>query len=130
MSRLLLLAAVGFTAACATPDDAGVEVHLGISPTPPTVGDTRLVVTLAGSEVQHGSPEVWVSGMRKGVASGPPELAATREPSGHYVVPGFPFDEPGEWTVRIRVELDGGRQVERTFAVRVVGPLRSAPRSR
>ena len=50
MSRLLLLAALGLTTACAVPDDAGLDVSLGISPTPPTVGDTRVVVTLAGPE--------------------------------------------------------------------------------
>jgi hypothetical protein len=130
MSRLLLLAALGLTTACAVPDDAGLDVSLGISPTPPTVGDTRVVVTLAGPEAQASGLEVWVAGTRKGADSGSPELGAARQPSGDYVVPDFPFDAPGEWTLRVRVELDGGRQVERTFPVRVVGPLRSAPRTR
>jgi hypothetical protein len=130
MSRLLLLATVGLTTACVALDDAGVEVDLGISPTPPTVGNTRLVVTLSGPEVGDGGPEVRVSGIRKGAASGSPELAAARQPSGSYVVADFPFHESGEWTMTVRVYLDGGRQVERIFPVRVVGPLRSAPRTR
>lgn len=130
MSRLLLLAALGLTAACAAPDDAGLEVELGISPTPPTTGDTRVVVTLSGPDVPSGDLEVWVDGMKEGAESGSPTLAAARQPNGDYVVPDFPFDTPGEWRIRVRVALDGGREVERTFPVRVIGPLRNAPRTR
>ena len=49
-------------AACAGPDAAGIEVRLGLSPTPATVGDTRVVVTLSGPEAQAGDLNVSVSG--------------------------------------------------------------------
>lgn len=129
MSRLILAALV-LLAACSTPDDARIEVRLGLSPTPATVGDTRVVVTLSGPESEAGDLDVWLSGRPAAGSSGPPPIPATPESSGDYVVAAFPFDSAGEWVMTVRVERGGEPLVERAFPVRVVGPLRTEPRTR
>ena len=129
MSRSTL-ATLALLAACAAPDDVGIEVRLGLSPTPATVGDTRVVVTLSGPEAQAGDLDVSVSGRPAEADSAPGAVPAALEANGDYVVPAFPFDSPGEWIMVVRVEREEVRLVERAFPVRVVGPLRSEPRSR
>lgn len=110
-------------AACGAPGDAGdlsLEVRLGVSPTPPIQGPTRLLVEVSepdGAPVGPGAVEVEGSPDDGGEARGPE--VGVPEASGRWVVPSFDFRTPGPWTVEVRVHLDDGRRTVRRFPVRV-----------
>ncbi len=120
---LVLAGALLACAGCGPPGDAGdlsLEVRLGVSPTPPIQGPTRLLVEVAdpdGAPAGPGTVDVEGSPDGGGEARGP-EPGVPQAP-GRWVVPSFDFRAPGPWTVVVRVRLDDGRQTVRRFPVRV-----------
>ncbi len=134
MPRAFAMVVCALGAACAGERGPAVDVRLGVSPTPATVGPARLVVTVGDTPDVGGAEEVQlvVTGPRSpgdGTVSG---VVVTPEPAagGDYVVPTFEFTTPGEWSVSVLVTFADGRHVERSFPIRVVGPLRTAPGNR
>lgn len=101
--------------------DPEVTVRLGISPTPPLVGPTRMLVEIA----ERGSPTagatVSVEGSMNHAGMVPVLDSATTLEEGQYVIPAFDFNMAGDWNVEVRVELSDGRNVVRRFPVRVSG---------
>ena len=91
--------------------DLGLNVDVGISPTPPVVGATRLLVSVSDSE---GNPvvgaEVRVEGNMSHAGMAPVFGNAQEEGDGVYVVPGFRFTMAGDWILTVRVTLPDGRQ--------------------
>ena len=113
-------------AGCVRADPPPVQIELGVSPTPATIGEARVIVTL--SDVPEGeSAQVSIEGTRprspEGNPAQRPSRWAQRSPGGDYVIPAFPLDTSGEWSLTVRVTLEDGRTADRSFPVRVVGPL-------
>ena len=92
-------------------DGLGVTVDVGISPTPPLVGPTRLLISLTDST---GTPvegaEVQVEGNMTHAGMAPVFGTAQDEGEGMYVVPGFRFTMAGDWILTVRMTLADGRE--------------------
>ena len=92
-------------------DGLGLTVDVGISPTPPLVGPTRLLISLsdsAGAPVE--GAEVQVEGNMTHAGMAPVFATAQDEGEGKYVIPGFRFTMAGDWILTVRVTLADGRQ--------------------
>jgi hypothetical protein len=99
-----------------------LEVDLRVSPTPPTIGETRIVVTVAdasGAPVEGVEVEVEGNMLHPGMA--PVIERAEEEEDGRYVVPGFPFSMSGDWVLTSRVKRGDEVLHARDHPVRVVG---------
>ncbi len=118
----LLWAGALIVSGCLAPPPA-FEVTLRLSPTPPLIGPTRLLVDVANS---GGSP---VSGASVSVSAVPDDLPgrtaivsiAVDEGAGRYVVPGFDLDLGGPWTVTVTVSDSTGASITRAFPTHVYG---------
>ncbi len=98
---------------CAPSEEGGLglTVDVGISPTPPLVGPTRLLISLsdsAGAPVE--GAEVHVDGNMTHAGMAPVFGTAQEEGDGMYVIPGFRFTMAGDWILTVRVTLADGRQ--------------------
>ena len=98
---------------CAPSEEGGLglTVDVGISPTPPLVGPTRLLISLsdsAGAPVE--GAEVQVDGNMTHAGMAPVFGTAQEEGDGMYVIPGFRFTMAGDWILTVRVTLADGRQ--------------------
>lgn len=117
---VLLAAVLG----CRGDVDAGdpqVAVRLGISPTPPLVGPTRILVEVRDGDGPAIDAAVVLEGSMNHAGMGPVvDTAAALDP-GQYVVPDFDFTMPGDWIVEVRVRLPDHRSAVRRFPVRVTG---------
>jgi len=98
-----------------------VSVRLGISPTPPLVGPTRMLVEIAERGTPTPGATVSVEGSADVVGVAPVLDSARMLEEGRYVVPAFDFSTAGHWTVEVRVAFPDGRSVSRRFPVRVSG---------
>lgn len=115
---------LGALAGCRGEVDAGdpqVSVRLGISPTPPLVGPTRMLVEIQEGETPVTDAAVAVEGSMNHAGMVPVLDSAEALDPGRYVVPDFDFNMPGDWYVEVRVRLQDGRMVTRRFPVRVTG---------
>ena len=103
---------IGATGCAPTHQDGlGLTVDVGISPTPPLVGPTRLLISLAdsaGAGVE--GAEVQVEGNMTHAGMAPVFATAQDEGGGMYVVPGFRFTMAGDWILTVRVTLADGRE--------------------
>ncbi len=116
MCALLALASAG----CGQPGDpGGVAVEIGISPTPPMVGATRIIVSVGDASGSLEGATVEIVGT--GPGGGERRRTAGEEGDGRYSVSDFPFDVRGEWKLEIEVVLPDGRAVRRSRSVSVVG---------
>lgn len=100
------------------PDGA---VRLGISPTPPLVGPTRMLVEIRDGSSPAAGAAVTVEGSMNHAGMVPVIDTAELLDAGEYVVQDFDFNMPGDWIVEVRVLLSDGRTVTRRFPVRVTG---------
>ncbi len=92
-------------------DGLGLTVDVDISPTPPLVGPTRLLISLsdsAGAAVE--GAEVQVEGNMTHAGMAPVFGTAQEDDEGIYVIPGFRFTMAGDWILTVRVTLPDGRQ--------------------
>lgn len=106
------MSAVG-VAGCAPSEQGGLglTVDVDISPTPPLVGPTRLLISLsdsAGAAVE--GAEVQVEGNMTHAGMAPAFGTAQDDDEGMYVIPGFRFTMAGGWILTVRVTLPDGRQ--------------------
>jgi hypothetical protein len=104
-----------------------LDVNLAIAPTPPTIGEARIVVTLsdrAASSMEEAGGEdvrVEIEGNMTHAGMTPVHARATREAPDRWVVAAFPFTMAGDWILTTRVS-DGDELLSaRDLRVRVVG---------
>ncbi len=132
MKRAGTLARAGLIAGVVLPllacgNDAGGEltIRVGLSPTPPLVGDARVIVHVVdGDGVPVEGATVEISATPASTTDRPTPTVASEQGGGRYIVPAFPFARAGEWTLRSTVLTADGRAVEREEAIRVSGPPR------
>lgn len=100
---------------------AGWTTELRVAPTPPGVGEARVVVTVEGPE---GPPPpqtvVEVEGRMREESQGAVLRTTTSGRPGTYEVEAFPFSTAGEWVLTVRVSPPAGPMGEWTFPVRAV----------
>ena len=104
------------------PGDPGLVMELGISPTPPTMGTTRLIVTLRDTlGIPVEGARVVVEGTMTHAGMMPVLDTASAEGPGRYVIPGFRFTMSGDWILTLRATLPDGRWTELQRRTGVVG---------
>lgn len=118
---LVLLAVVGGCRGDVDAGDPDVAVRLGISPTPPLVGPTRVLVEVRDGDRPAVDAAVALEGSMNHAGMVPVLDSAVALDPGQYVVPDFDFTMSGDWTVEVRVRLADGRTLARRFPVRVTG---------
>ncbi len=95
-----------------------VQIDLRISPNPPAVGRSEVIVRLAdagGKSLEGATVEVEGNMTHPGMV---PVLARAEEVGGgRYVVRDFAFTMGGDWILTVRAVLPSGERVERTFDV-------------
>lgn len=120
-SGSLALAAV-LALGCEPPGPQPPTVDMGVSPTPATVGNARIMITVSDSTA---TPIVGASVRLEGRPEGSGAVAAQRdaveESPGRYVVPDFRFMQAGLWSVEVVITPPAGPESRVTREVRVVG---------
>jgi hypothetical protein len=112
----LLLSGCG--SAPASPTDAGLQVELTTSPSPPQSGDVELMVTVkdaagqpvSDAQVNLKTDHTEMSGMSM-------EGPATAQGEGHYAIVA-PFEHSGKWRVTVQVQ-QGGKNLLKDFDLQV-----------
>ncbi len=102
--------------------DPGLQLELGISPTPPAVGPARLLISLAdasGAPLEGAS--IRVEGTMSHAGMAPVLDTAVAEGPGRYAVPSFRFTMAGDWVLIVRASLPDGRWRELRRDTRVAG---------
>jgi len=99
------------------------EVTLRLSPTPPLVGPTRLLIDIANPA---GDPVADASVVVEGLSDELPNRTTTlgvaiNEGAGRYVVPAFDLDVGGPWTVSVTISDGTGVSITRAFPISVFG---------
>lgn len=109
--------------ACGGPvvDDLGLDVDVGISPTPPVVAPTRVVISIIDTT---GRPTLGATVRLEGNTSHagtPPVFGEAEEVGeGQYVVPSFGFTLAGDWVLTVHITLADGRSTTREHPTDVV----------
>jgi len=104
--------------------DTGLSLTVAISPTPPAVGSSRLIISLqdsTGAPLEGAIIEVEGSMSDSGVI--PVVDTAEAEGSGHYGISDFRFTTAGDWILDLRATLPDGRWVRTMKATNVVGHI-------
>lgn len=117
-SVMIALAAAG----CGPAAPQAPTLDLGISPTPPTVGNARVMLELTdstGAALQ--GVTVHVEGRLTGTEDVQTRREAIPEGAGRYVVSDFRFATPGEWVIDVVVSEGEGPDSRISRDVRVVG---------
>lgn len=104
--------------------DSGLALDVAISPTPPSVGPARLIISLVDSA---GTPldgaEILVEGNMSHAGMAPVVDTALAEGPGKYGVPSFGFTMAGDWVLTLRATLPDGRWVQMDVPTRVAGGM-------
>jgi hypothetical protein len=106
-------------------EDLGYDFKVGISPTPPTVGPARLIISLhdpAGDPVE--GAQVLVEGNMSHAGMVPVRDTAQSEAPGQYTVSAFTFTMAGDWVLDLTATLLDGTTVRTRHPTGVVGPVR------
>jgi hypothetical protein len=118
---ILCLLLMGCLAACrqsqqATPtDDAGVTLELQVSPQPPTVDDSVLLITLLdarGTPINDATIEIRGDMTHAGMQ--PVTATAKGGVEGQYQIP-FGWTMGGDWVLTVNATLTDGTVVTKTF---------------
>ena len=109
-------------AACAPPAAQPPTVDLGVSPTPATVGNARVMVQLRDSTgaVIEGAA-VRLEGRLMDTDAVVTQRNTVEESAGRYVVSDFRFPSAGVWLVEVIVQPTDASEARVTREVRVVG---------
>ena len=100
--------------------DAGIVMELAISPTPPSVGPARLIITLrdtAGLPLE--GARISVEGNMSHAGMTPVLDTAVADDPGRYYVPAFGFTMAGDWILELEATLPDGREARRVETTRV-----------
>lgn len=109
-------------AACGPDTPQAPTLDVGISPTPPTVGNARVMLELSDSTgASLEGATVHVEGRLAGTEDVQTRREATPEGGGRYVVSDFRFATSGEWVIDVVVTPANGTQNRISRDVRVVG---------
>ena len=126
MKRLLVVLWVGALpmAGClSSPPAPAFQVTLRVSPTPPLIGPTRLIIDVAdvgGGALRNA--EVSVEGLPEETTNRRATMGmAMEEGAGRYVVPGFRFERWRPWTIAVTVTDSTGVSITRAFPISVYG---------
>ena len=117
---MLLLPGCRGTGSGEAPD---VAVDVAISPTPPTVGPARLLISLAdsaGLPVEGASVQVEGNMSHAGMVPVRGAAEPTRQP-GQYAVPDFRFTMAGDWFLTVEAILQNGDTLRTRVPTNVVG---------
>jgi len=108
--------------------DPGLVLDVAISPTPPAVGQARLIITL---EDTTGAPleaaEIVVEGNMSHAGMTPVLDTARAEGPGRYGISDFSFTMAGDWVLTLRATLPDGRWVQAQESTHVVGRIGGRP---
>ena len=126
MKRLLVvlsIATLTITGCLASSPEPAFQVTLRLSPTPPLIGPTRLIIDVANVE---GGPVTNVAVSVEGLPEDRTNRSATvemanEESIGRYVVPDFDLDVGGSWTIAVTVFDSTGLSITRAFPISVYG---------
>ena len=126
MKRLLvvlLVAALPMTGCIASPPEPTFQVTLRLSPTPPLIGPTRVIIDVADvGGASATNVAVSVEGLpEERTGRGATVGMATQEGTGRFVVPGFDLDVGGPWTITVTVTDSTGVSITRDFPISVYG---------
>ena len=97
------------------------QVDVRLSPTPPLVGDARVIVAVrdsGGVPVSGASVVVSAAPVESGTES---RATASEESAGSYIAAALSFDVAGEWTVAATVDGPEGRRLRVAQKIRVSG---------
>ena len=126
MKRLLVVlsvAALPMIGCLGSPPEPAFQVTLRLSPTPPLIGPTRLIIDVAdvgGRAVSNAA--VTVEGRpEERTGRAPTRGMATQEAAGRYVVPCFELDVGGPWMIAVTVTASTGVSITRAFPISVYG---------
>jgi hypothetical protein len=126
LMRLLVVLWVGAMAmaGCPSPPPTpAFQVTLRLSPTPPLIGPTRLIIEVAdvgGGAVR--AAEVSVEGLPEEATNRSATMVmAMEENPGRYVVPGFDLNVGGPWMIAVTVTDSTGVSITRAFPISVYG---------
>jgi len=135
--HLLMLAPLLLTAGCrgdhrgnSQEGDGSLVLEVGVSPTPPTVGPARLIISLkdtAGTAIS--GAEVSAEGNMTHAGMVPVLDTARMVSPGHYSVPSFGFTMAGSWILTIEARLLDGRTAQIQKTIHVVGGVSSPDHS-
>ena len=106
---------------CGDATPRAFQTDVRFSPTPPLVGEARVILTVrdsAGTPVSGATVVVSAMPLDAGSQYSAP---ATADREGSYVVSAFRFDAPGEWDVEVTVTTPEGRQGSEVQRIRVSG---------
>jgi len=122
-AALPLLALLGslVLAACGQGQVDPFQVDIRLSPTPPLVGDARVIVAVrdsVGVPVSGASVVVSAAPVESGTES---RATASEEGAGSYIAGALAFDAAGEWTVAATVDGPEGRHLRVAQRIRVSG---------
>jgi hypothetical protein len=123
--RFLLLTSLFFLAGCrgeGPVGDQSLVMGLSLSPTPPTVGPARLIISLqdtAGFAIL--GAEIVAEGNMTHAGMVPVRERAQMVGPGHYSVGRFNFTMAGDWVLTLDATLLDGRTTRLRKATRVVG---------
>ncbi len=94
------------------------DVRISTAPTPPVVGPTRIVVE---AREEDGNPVEGGRAVLRGVGpAAETEVELEETGQGRYIVPDFPLEQSGTWTLTAVLDLPDGRTWERSTEVRVL----------
>ncbi len=126
LGRATLLSCLALSLlACGSGRQEEFQIRVGLSPTPPLVGDVRVIVhVLDGTGTPVEGAAVEISGTAADGTSTAGPVVASEQGGGRYVVAAFPFATAGDWTLRTSLQALDGRSAEREERVRVSGPRR------
>lgn len=120
----LLCVALGGCRGDGVSEDLGYDFQVGISPTPPTVGPARLIISLHDPD---GSPvegaQVLVEGNMSHAGMVPVLDTAQAVIPGQYTVSAFSFTMAGDWVLDLTAILPDGTTVKTRHSTDVVGPV-------
>ena len=105
-------------------EDLGYAFKVGISPTPPTVGAARLIISLhdpRGNPVE--GAQVLVEGNMSHAGMVPVQDTAQVDGPGQYSVPAFSFTMAGDWVLDLTANLPDGTIVTTRHPTSVVGAM-------
>ena len=104
--------------------DPGLVLDVAISPTPPVVGQARLIITM---EDTSGAPmedaRIVVEGNMSHAGMTPVVDTAQAEGSGQYGISDFRFTMAGDWILSLHATLPDGRWVRVQERTNVVGGM-------
>lgn len=104
--------------------DPGLVLDVAISPTPPTVGPARLLITLqdtAGAPLE--GAEIVVEGNMSHAGMVPVVDTAQAQGPGDYAIEDFRFTMAGDWILTLQATLPDGRWVRTQHSANVIGEM-------